>query len=81
MNAFEVEAGRLKMAELARLADRVSVLVLADWYPEIDVVIAVENLRQTAAEMFPDREELFEMIYVSRFRRLWQQFRGPKAPF
>jgi hypothetical protein len=73
--------GRQKMARLARLADRVSVLVLREDYPEIDVVIAVENLRQTAAEMFPGRQELFEMIYASRFRRLWTQFRGGAAPF
>jgi len=74
--------GRLKMARLARLADRVSVLVLREDYPEIDVVIAVENLRETASEMFPGTERLFEMIYLSRFRRLWRQFRGGgEAPF
>ena len=80
--AGEGGSGRLKMAELARLADRVSVCVLSESYPEIDVVIAVENLRETAHEMYPDRDDLFEMIYVSRFRRLWQQFRGgQRAPF
>ena len=78
----EGSLGRRKMAELARLADYVSVCVLSESYPEIDVVIAVENLRETAHEMYPDRDELFEMIYVSRFRRLWQQFRGGRrAPF
>lgn len=74
--------GRLEMARLARLADRVSVLVLREDYPEIDVTIAVENLRETAAGMFPGTESLFEMIYVSRFRRLWKQWRGgAEAPF
>lgn len=74
--------GRLEMARLARLADRVSVLVLREDYPAIDVIIAVENLRETAAGMFPGTERLFEMIYVSRFRRLWKQWRGAsEAPF
>jgi hypothetical protein len=74
--------GREKMAQLSRLADRVSVLILRDDYPEIDVVIEIENLRETAREMFPGREQLFEMIYVSRFRRLWEQFRRRgEAPF
>ncbi|MHC4713901.1 MAG: hypothetical protein ACYTAN_11625 [Planctomycetota bacterium] len=74
-------SGRLKMSRLARLADRVSVLVLREDYPAVDVAIAVENLQQTALEMFPDSRELFEMIYTSRFRRLWRQFRGGEAPF
>jgi hypothetical protein len=69
------------MSRLARLADRVSVLVLREDYPAVDVAIAVENLQQTALEMFPDSRELFEMIYTSRFRRLWRQFRGGEAPF
>ena len=72
--------GRRRMASLSRLADRVSVLVLREDYPEIDVVIAVENLRQTALEMFPGTDRLFEMIYLSRFRRLWNQFRGGEHP-
>ncbi len=72
---------RRKMARLARLADRVSVLVLREDYPEIDVIIAVENLREISSEMFPGTDRLFEMVYLSRFRRLWRQFRGTNAPF
>ena len=26
-------------------------------------------------ELYPDREQLYEMIYESRFQRLWEQFR------
>jgi len=82
MSANHAQLGREKMRELARLADRVSVLVLADWYPEVDAIIAVENLRETAREMFPGSDELFDMVYLSRFRRLWEQFRGRgRAPF
>jgi len=70
------------MALLARMADRVSVLVLREDYPAIDVVIEIENLRSAAREMFPGCERFFEMVYVSRFRRLWRQFRGGSdAPF
>ncbi|MCD6404651.1 MAG: hypothetical protein J7M19_02370 [Planctomycetes bacterium] len=74
--------GREKMARLARLADRVSVLILREDYPDIDLVLAVDNLRETALGMFPGRGDLFEMIYASRFRRLWSQFRtGAGPPF
>lgn len=74
-------SARENMAQLARLADRVSVLVLREDYPAIDVVIAVESLREEAQRLFPGRQQLFEMVYVSRFRRLWDQFRGEEAPF
>jgi hypothetical protein len=73
---------RDKMACLGRLADEVSILVLSDSYPEIDVVIAVENLREMATNLFPGCEGLYDMIYVSRFRRLWEQWRHcGAAPF
>ena len=26
-------------------------------------------------ELYPDREEFYEMVYESRFQRLWEQFR------
>ena len=75
------DARREKMAGLAMLADQVSQLVLLEDFPAIDVVIAVDNLRETAASIFPGRQDLFEMLYVSRFRRLWRQWRGGEPPF
>jgi hypothetical protein len=33
-----------------------------------------EELRSLCREMFPDRLELFEMVYQARFKRLWEQF-------
>ncbi len=73
---------RARLAELSRQADRVSVLVLRNHYPPIDVLLAVESLRREAVETYPGCDSLFEMVYVSRFRRLWQQFREcGDAPF
>jgi hypothetical protein len=66
------------MARLRRAADRVCCLILISDYPEIDVEIEKAKVRQLAEELFPDRMDLYEMIYESRFRRLWEQFRtGP----
>ena len=62
--------------ELQRRADRVSFLIVASDLPAIDVVIEIRNLREFAQENFPDRVALFERIYESRFRRLWEQFRS-----
>ncbi len=66
---------REKMALLRRAADRVCVLILSTDLPEIDILIERNRLRELCEELFPGREELFGMIYESRFERLWEQFR------
>jgi len=68
---------RLKMEELQRMVDRVCVLILRDDYPEIDIEIEKAKVRERCEELFPGRLDLFEMIYESRFQRLWEQFREP----
>ena len=62
------------MKTLQREADRIAVLILSTDLPQIDIVIQVERLRELCEELFPGREELFEMIYASRFERLMEQF-------
>jgi len=62
--------------QLQRQADSICSLIVASDMPPIDVVIQIRKLRQFAEERFPDRMPLFERIYESRFRRLWEQFRG-----
>ena len=39
----------------------------------------IQRLRALCQELFPDKMDLFEMIYVSRFQRLWHQF-GLSSP-
>ena len=68
---------RLRMQRLQRAASRVCQLILREDYPAIDIEIAKEQVRELAEELFPDRMALYEMIYESRFRRLWQQWRQP----
>ena len=80
MAAEEVEearrVARQKMERLRRAADRVCSLILISDYPEIDVEIEKAKVRRLAEELFPSRMDLYEMIYESRFRRLWEQFRS-----
>jgi len=75
----EIEQAKLvarqKMETLRRAADRVCCLILISDYPEIDIEIEKAKVRELAEELFPDRMDLYEMIYESRFRRLWEQFR------
>ena len=67
---------REAMRELQRMADRVCVLILSSDLPAIDIEIEKGKVRQRCLELYPDREELYEMLYESRFQRLWAQFRG-----
>ena len=75
------EAGlsrREKMTILQRAADRVSTLILSTDLPEVDILIERNKLRALCEELFPGREDLFEMIYESRFDRLREQFGGDR---
>lgn len=62
--------------QLQKRADRICSLIVASDYPAIDVVIQIRNLRDFVETHFPDRMELFERVYESRFKRLWEQFRA-----
>ena len=66
---------RQKMHELQRMADHVCMLIVSTDYPEIDIEIEKAKVMERCEELYPDRMELYNMIYESRFNRLWQQFR------
>ena len=72
--AFVREENRL--GELQRAADRVSFLIVATDCPRVDIDIQRAELRRRCKTLFPDKMDLFEMLYESRFRRLWEQFRS-----
>lgn len=72
---------RRDMRRLAREVDRVSRMILCSDMPDVDVEIAKNQVRELAEELFPDRMDLFEMIYESRWRRLTEQFREQETPF
>ena len=62
--------------ELQRRADEIASLIVTGHYEAIDIVIRIRRLEDFVAEHLPGREGLFDMVYGSRFRRLWDQFRG-----
>jgi hypothetical protein len=65
--------------ELRRAAERICTLILTTDYPDIDIQIEKANLKRRVREIFPDKVQVYEMIYESRFRRLWEQWRKPPA--
>jgi hypothetical protein len=71
----EVVAEERRVTELGRAADHLCYLIVATDTPRVDVDIQRANLRRRVKKLFPDRMDLYEMVYESRFRRLWEQFR------
>ena len=57
------------------MADRIASLIVGSDYPMIDIVIEKQKLRERIAELFPDKIDLYDLIYEPRFRRLAEQFR------
>ena len=65
------------VAELRRMADRISGDIITQRIldqEQLDSRIAAAET--ICRETLPDKLELFNLIYLSRFQRLWEQFRG-----
>ncbi|MFO8056430.1 MAG: hypothetical protein R6V10_03955 [bacterium] len=41
---------------------------------EADLEARIEKVRELCRKLLPDRVHLFDRVYQSRIRRLWQQF-------
>ena len=50
-------------------------LIVSTDYPLVDIAIERSKLRDDAEQLFPDRMELYDCIYESRFDRLIEQWR------
>jgi hypothetical protein len=75
MTSAAMNDPRQNHQELQCMADRVCVLILSSDLPAIDIEIEKNQVRERCLELYPDQEELYEMVYESRFQRLWDQFR------
>ncbi len=65
-----------KRAEMfRRKADRITSLILYSDMPRVDIEIEIRSFRREILAVFPGKEELFDALYLGRFRRIWEQFR------
>src|SRR3989338_8554059 len=64
-----------KVREIRTMADRIASLIVGSDYPMIDIEIEKQKLRERISELFPDKIDLYDLIYEPRFRRLKDQFR------
>jgi len=51
-------------------------MILSSDCDPVEVALERGRVRDLAETMFPDRMDLYDMIFESRFDRLWEQFRG-----
>ena len=64
-----------KVREIRTIADWIASLIVGSDYPLIDIEIEKQKLRERISELFPDKIDLYDLIYEPRFRRLKEQFR------
>jgi len=60
---------------LQRQADRVASMIVTSCYTDLECALAERELRMECLSLLPDRMELYDLVYTSRFRRLREQFR------
>lgn len=73
---FESEDERKKAREIQEDAQLICQMILNEECPDVDIEIAKDHLRQKVENFFPDKMEVYSMIYEARFKRLWEQFRS-----
>jgi len=69
-----VDRRREGIEELSRESDRIVNLILYSSLPRVDIEIEIEKFREECLRRYPGSDDLFEMIYASRFRRIWEQW-------
>lgn len=74
--AEQIRQEEERIRAFQRRADDIARLILNTDLPWIDIEIQIEALRREAARLFPLREHVFDLIYLPRYKRLWQQWRA-----
>ena len=67
------------LGELSRAVDYISYLIVSTDTLKVDIEIKSAELKRRCIEMFPDKGHLFDLLYKSRFSRLWEQFRDEEG--
>jgi hypothetical protein len=61
---------------LKRESHRICAMILNSDVERIDVLLQINQMREMCLAEAPEKAELFDAIYTSRFDRLWGQWRG-----
>jgi hypothetical protein len=80
VNARSPKVDGERAKEIRAMADRISALIMKSDLPRVDIEIEIRNFREYVLEHFPEKQELFRAIYISRFRRQWEEHRRGEGP-
>ena len=72
----QIERETRYLCTFQRQADDISRMILNTDLPWIDIELQIANLRREAERLFPLKMDLFDLIYINRFKRLWEQWRA-----
>lgn len=70
----QIERENVLLRRFQARADGIARLIVSSDLPWVDIAIRIDRLREEARRLFPLKARLFEMIYMSRFRRLRMQW-------
>ncbi len=73
---FESEEEKKRAEAIQKDAGVICGMILSEECPAVDIEIAIQNLEEKVRKLFPDKMDVYRMIYEARFKRLWDQFRG-----
>jgi hypothetical protein len=73
--ADQIERETRRLRDFQSWADDIARLIVSTDMPWVDIAIQIERLRTEAERQFPQKLDLFDLIYVHRFQRLRAQWR------
>ena len=68
-----------RMSRLRTIVDVTSNLIMQSGFRRSEAEALVDFAREKVLELFPGREETFEIVYTRRFRRLIDEFTRPDS--
>ncbi len=71
----------VKLKKLQRMADPLCYLIEHRKLTVVEAENKIQEVRQEAQKIIPDQMETFDLIYISRFKRLIEQYLKPKKDF
>jgi len=80
MRLGETSLENYKLAQLKQKVDELCEKIKTGIFLE-DFFQKENQLRAYCQRLFPEKISLYDLIYRSRFKRIWEQFRGKKIEF
>ncbi|MBU1862560.1 MAG: hypothetical protein KKH94_02715 [Candidatus Omnitrophica bacterium] len=78
VQSYEICIENAKISKIKQLSDEIAVLIINTDVEHVDVDIKKEKLKKISNRYFPDKMYLYDLLYESRFKRLWKQFRSKR---